>query len=211
VLLDEPLASLDRGLKRNILPFLCRIRQRFALPMLIVSHDLEDLLSLTDSIMLIDHGQLRGHGSVADLAQNPDTLELLHDCGLVFAVPGQLRDRDDQGLAWIRPHGASECSLATGNCEAGIGDQVDILIRPEDLVLARPGLEAQLSLTNRIAGTITAITRSAQRCLVSIDAGFTVPLLAEVTERAIERLSLREGDAVLALCKAQALHARPLG
>ncbi|MCH2172774.1 molybdenum ABC transporter ATP-binding protein [Myxococcota bacterium] len=211
LLLDEPLASLDRGLKRQILPYLRRIRDHYDLPILMISHDLAELLALTDELLLLDRGAIAGQGPLPQLATDSDTLELLHDCGLVFALPGRVARRDPDGLAWIRPDGASERELACGDCPAEPGDRVEMVLRPEDLVLARPPVETPLSLTNRLPGRVVSVTRSSARCLVTLDCGLSAPVLAEVTERAVRDLSLTPSQPVVALCKAQAMQVRRIG
>lgn len=211
LLLDEPLTSLDRGLKRQILPYLRRIRDHYDLPILMVSHDLGELLALTDELLLLDRGSLAGQGTLPELAAATETLELLHDCGLVFALPGRVARRDADGLAWIRPDGASDRDLACGDCDAEPGDRVEVVLRPEDLVLARPPVDTQLSLTNRLPGHVVSVTRSSARCLVTLDCGLTAPVLAEVTERAVRDLSLTPSQPVVALCKAQAMQVRRIG
>jgi molybdate transport system ATP-binding protein len=211
LLLDEPLASLDRGLRRQILPYLRRVRERFDLPMLVVSHDLADLFALTDELVLVDGGRVVGRGTVSSLAASEDTLELLHDCGLVFALPGRVARRDDDGLTWVELDGhASDRAIASGDCSEEIGSAVDVLLRPDDVVLALPPLEGRLSFTNAFEGRIERITTTSARVLVTIDCGFAAPVLAEVTERAVRTLGLAPGVAVLALCKAQATRARGL-
>ena len=208
LLLDEPLASLDRGLKRQILPYLRRVRERFGLPMLVVSHDLGDLLTLTDELLLVESGRVAGQGTIDELAARADSLELLHDQGLVFALPGRVTRTDEHGLTWVALEGPSECELACGDCRAAPDTPVEVLLRPEDVILARPPLDARLSLTNRLPGRITQITTSPERVLVTVDCGLARPVLAEVTERAIRSLGLEPGTEVIALSKAQATRTR---
>jgi len=210
LLLDEPLASLDRGLKRQILPFLRRVREASGIPLLIVSHDLGDLLALTDEVLLLEGGRAAGCGSVAQLAAEAETLELLHDCGLVFALGGAVAERDADGLTWVRLDGPRPQRLACGDCDAPAGTRVEVQLRPEDIVLTRERLPVRTSLSNELLGRIERITHSPARVLVAIDAGLDVPVLAEVTERAVRRLGLEPGAEVVALCKAQAVRTRRL-
>lgn len=209
LLLDEPLASLDRGLKRDILPFLRAARDAFDLPMIYVSHDLEEILALTEEVALIEDGRIAGHGNVASLAMDENCLELLHDCGLRFALRGVAGRRDPSGLAWITLGGGAE--IAAGSWLGPVsraGGSVDIILSPQDVILARPPLDATLSLTNRLEGRVTGIARTPQRHLVEVDCGIGQPILADVTERAVERLGLAEGTRVVALFKAQATRVR---
>jgi molybdate transport system ATP-binding protein len=58
LLLDEPLASLDAALKGRILDYLRRIRDEFAIPMLYVTHDAEEVRALCDTVLQIERGQV---------------------------------------------------------------------------------------------------------------------------------------------------------
>lgn len=216
LLLDEPLSSLDRGLKLQVLPFLRRVQERFRLPTLMVSHDLSDLLALTDELLLMDGGRAAGQGDLPTIAADQSAVELLAGSGLSFSLPGHMVRRDRTGLGWVALTGrgganpaASE--VACGDVTAEVGDEVEVILGPADIVLAVPPMDAQLSLTNHLAGTVERVTRTAARCLVQVDCGLEAPVLAEVTERAVERLALTPGAPVVALFKAQATRARGLG
>jgi len=67
LLLDEPLASLDRKLKQRIVPYLQRIRDEFRLPMLYVSHDAEEIAALCQEVWLLERGRLVGRSSPKEL------------------------------------------------------------------------------------------------------------------------------------------------
>jgi len=207
LLLDEPLASLDRRLARHILPYLRRIRDRFRMPVLMVSHDLDDLLSVTDDLLLVHDGRLAGHGDLIALARDPKHLEQLHDAGLVCVLPGRLEASID-GLATILLDGPGGTRIACPTDGLAPGSQVEVLLRPHDLVLARPPLSEHLSVSNRLPGTVLFITVSPARCIVGIDIGATRPVLAEVAERAVRSLALHEGDRIIVLAKAQAVQTR---
>ncbi len=58
LLLDEPLASLEADLKAKIIPYLCRVRDEFQLPMLYVTHDEQEVLALCDEVLEIRQGQI---------------------------------------------------------------------------------------------------------------------------------------------------------
>src|SRR5262249_52255678 len=62
LLLDEPLAALDIGLKEKILPYLGRVRDEFQIPMVYVTHNLAEVLTLADWVLMIQHGQLVTQG-----------------------------------------------------------------------------------------------------------------------------------------------------
>ena len=65
LLLDEPLASLDRKLKARIIPYLLRVRDEFRLPMLYVTHDLDEVLALCDFVLCLENGKIVAEGEPA--------------------------------------------------------------------------------------------------------------------------------------------------
>ncbi len=67
LLLDEPLASLDRALKDRILPYLQRLRTAFGIPILYVSHHLDEIAVLCDHLLVLDRGQCTHIGPVSQL------------------------------------------------------------------------------------------------------------------------------------------------
>jgi molybdate transport system ATP-binding protein len=67
LLLDEPLASLDQSLKDRIMPYLERIRDEFAIPMLYVSHSATELIALCEDVVILQRGKCVAHGSPNEL------------------------------------------------------------------------------------------------------------------------------------------------
>ena len=65
LLLDEPLAAVDLPLRRRILPYLQRVRDEMALPIVYVSHDRDEVRMLADHVVLLDRGRVRQSGSPA--------------------------------------------------------------------------------------------------------------------------------------------------
>lgn len=67
LLLDEPLASLDLPLRERLLPYLLRVRDEFALPMLYVTHSPDEVVALCSEVLVLERGQVTQHGPVRDL------------------------------------------------------------------------------------------------------------------------------------------------
>lgn len=67
LLLDEPLASLDLPLRERLLPYLLRVRDEFALPMLYVTHSPDEVVALCSEVLVLDRGRLARHGAVSEL------------------------------------------------------------------------------------------------------------------------------------------------
>jgi molybdate transport system ATP-binding protein len=61
LLLDEPLSSLDLSLRGRVLEYLKRIRDEFAVPMLYVTHSLEEVQTLCEEMLVLDKGRVQGY------------------------------------------------------------------------------------------------------------------------------------------------------
>jgi molybdate transport system ATP-binding protein len=77
LLLDEPLTGLDRRRKERVLGFLEHVRDDLAIPLVVVSHDLREILSLTDKLVFLDRGKVRGEGPLRDLLAKPRIRRLI--------------------------------------------------------------------------------------------------------------------------------------
>ncbi|MEE6027946.1 ATP-binding cassette domain-containing protein, partial [Escherichia coli] len=67
LLLDEPLASLDIPRKRELLPYLQRLTREINIPMLYVSHSLDEILHLADRVMVLENGQVKAFGALEEV------------------------------------------------------------------------------------------------------------------------------------------------
>jgi molybdate transport system ATP-binding protein len=76
LLLDEPLANLDRQLKTKIIPYLARIRDEFSIPVLYVTHDRFETLSLADEIIILIRGRIEQTGPADEVFRKPATLDV---------------------------------------------------------------------------------------------------------------------------------------
>ena len=72
LLMDEPLASLDAARKAEILPYLTRLKTALHLPILYVTHALDEVVQLADLMVLIDAGRVVACGSVSEIAARTD-------------------------------------------------------------------------------------------------------------------------------------------
>ncbi len=79
LLCDEPLSSIDRRHRAEILPFFRQVAHELAIPMLYVTHDLSEVLALTEQLAVLDCGRLAAHGHIDALAADPLVRPLLYD------------------------------------------------------------------------------------------------------------------------------------
>ncbi len=201
LLLDEPLASLDAPLKAKIIPYLTRIRDEFKVPMLCVTHDRLEALTLADEVILIMDGKILQTGTVLDVFNRPANASAARLVGMETLLPGSIVGIADE-LATVKIKGIMLTALAP----AGDPREVFVCIRGEDVVLQRHSTSVS-SVRNRLAARITGLRNEGPLVRVELDTGF--PLSALITRPACAELELREGDVVMALIKTPAVHLVP--
>jgi len=201
LLLDEPLASLDTPLKAKIIPYLARIRDEFKIPMLCVTHDRFEALTLADEIVVLVDGKVMQTGPVSEVFTRPANAEVARLVAVETLQPGTVTSVHE-GLAAVNVNRATLTALAPP-IESR---EVFVCIRGEDVILQRDAATAS-SVRNRLPARVVALRPEGALVRVELDAGF--PLFALVTRPACAELALREGEAITALIKAPAIHLVP--
>jgi molybdate transport system ATP-binding protein len=202
LLMDEPLASLDGPRKAEILPFLTRLKTTLSLPILYVTHAMEEVTRLADSIVLIDSGKVVAFGALSDLVARSDLpFAQREDAGAVLIC--QVVDHDaDRELTRLRGAGAD---FLVPLVDAAPGTTLRVRIPAREVALAaRP--PDSISIHNIIPGTVRRLTREDARRSAMVE--IALPrgaLLSRVTPDAIGNLGLTEGTPVLALIKSTAI------
>ena len=202
LLLDEPLAAIDVARRGELLPYLEGLRDRFSLPMVLVSHQFEEVLRLAGEVVVLDNGSVIGHGDVITMSQSPALRAIIGDELLGAVVEGITSDIDaTSGLAQIRV-GAGELLVEAAQLHSGQRVRVQLLARDLILALAPP---TGLSVRNSLAGVITRLEPDgAHAWLVFTDTGGAT-LMVRVSEAARTALQLVAGQRVWVLVKAVSL------
>lgn len=198
---DEPFTGLDRGRKRELLRYLRRVPELLRAPLLVVSHDLADLLQLGEHLALVDGGRITACGRLSTLVRDPELLPLLHDLGLLSTLRGEVLAAEPERLTLDLGAGIK---LRVSPGPAAVGDVVTAALRPDDVGIATAPLKGT-SFRNQLVARVKFVTRSPARCLVGLAVG-EAELLAQVSPQAITELGLEPGVRCVALIKAEAVH-----
>ncbi len=210
LLLDEPLAGLDVGLRRQILPLLRRVRRVCNLPMILVSHELVDILELTDHLMILQQGILLGNAGLLDLVRDERILPLLHEMGLQNVLRLEVLRHDSQdGVTLCRLVREAQGSVMQNGrirlplTQASPGEKISVCLAARALTLALLPAD-DLSIQNRLSARIVDLVIGSGRCVCILDVGGQ-KLLAEITLRARRELGLSPGQRVWCLFKSHSL------
>ena len=200
LLMDEPLASLDAPRKAEILPLLERLRDG-ALPILYVTHALDEVDRLADTLVLLAAGRVQAAGPVEALSARTDLPALAgrRDAGSVLACVVAGHD-PVRGLTALEfPGGTLSVPLRPGP----LGARLRLRLRARDLALASEAPRG-LSTHNVLACRVSAIDPAGDHeVFVSVRVGPTT-MLARITRDAVSRLGLTPGRDAFALVKSTA-------
>ena len=201
LLMDEPLAALDAPRKAEVLPFLARLRQAARIPILYVTHAMEEVDRLADTLVLMQAGRVLAAGPVEALSARTD-LPLLtsrRDAGVVL----------DCRVAEHAPaQGVTRLDFAGGQLVVPLedslpGSSVRLRVRARDVSVAVVA-PAGLSVQNILPAVLEALEPAAPHAvMLRLRVGPSL-LLARVTPEAVSRLELTPGRPLWALVKAVA-------
>jgi molybdate transport system ATP-binding protein len=205
LLMDEPLSALDRATKDEILPFLERLRDRLALPIVYITHAIAEVERLADQIVLMDKGRVIGAGPLDELQSDP-SLPLAVARDAAVTLDGVIETRDDRyGLLTLGVRGGA---LIVPAPSAAVGEHRRIRVIAGDVSLARepPGLSSILNVLPARVVSAKAVDAHEIVAVVALGAhGAGARLLSRLTRKSWETLGLAEGMSVHAQVKAVAL------
>jgi molybdate transport system ATP-binding protein len=196
LLLDEPLAALDAQRKSDILPYLERLRDEARLPMIYVTHSLDEVMRLADDLILLKDGRVAAQGRVFDLL--PD-LEFAAasgapPAGAVFAATVSAQ-RDD-GLTALAFDGGA---LLVTRLERPLGTHLRVRLRAEDIMLALEEPRA-ISANNVLPATVSGLQPDGANVHVQLRCG-GVKLVSRITSASLARLGIAVGTQLFAIVK----------
>jgi molybdate transport system ATP-binding protein len=199
LLLDEPFAAVDRAVRNRLQSEIDSLRRMLRVPLILVTHDFDDVVRLATHVLLLEHGRSVGYGSLSTLTSRPD-LSWLHEAvgpGSVFEAAVNRIDVD-RGLVTLAFDGGT--LLAPARQIIGT-TTVRVRIPAREVILATSA-PTGLSLHNVLPGIVSAIHDDAalDAVIVQMTVG-RILLLAEVTRDAISKLHIKVGDRLHALVK----------
>lgn len=207
LLMDEPLAALDAERKWEVLPFIDRIQKDFATPVVYVSHSIEEILQIADTMVLVANGGVSAAGPVEDVLNRPDLLRAAGDGNAGSVISVRTTDIEPAyGIATLAFAGGEFRVTAPG---LTVGESLRIRVRARDVSLAteRP---QNVSVLNVFEGTVSGVSNgSGPQVDVSVDVGGAV-IWSQITRKSLDELALQPGSKVFAMVKAVAID-RPAG
>ncbi|MEJ5899252.1 molybdenum ABC transporter ATP-binding protein [Ochrobactrum teleogrylli] len=194
LLLDEPLSSLDHARRQEILPFIERLRDESRVPVVYVSHEIDEVARLADEIVLLSGGKVTASGEAAEIFPLIDEGD-----GAGVLLEGTVASYDQSYKLAEIDLGGALFQLTDAGLKHGM--HVRLRVRARDVSLARQAPDA-ISIRNVLPVIITGIEAGeGPNAQVSLDFHGR-HLEARLTRRSVDDLGLRAGERVVALVKA---------
>lgn len=207
LLMDEPLAALDAERKGEILSYIERLREEVQVPIVYVSHSVEEVVRLADTLVLLSNGAVAAVGPTVEIMSRLDLGPLTgrHEAGAVITCHVESHDTVF-GLSSLRFAGGL---LRVTYIDAPVGMRLRVRIRARDVAIATTK-PVDTSVLNVFRGRVVERgERSGAVVELKLDVG--VPLRARVTARSASDLGLTPGKEVYALIKSVAIDQHSLG
>ncbi len=202
LLMDEPLAALDAISKAEILPYLERLHDELSIPVLYVSHALDEVTRLADHMLFIEGGVVRAAGALHELITRGD-LPLAHAEGAAAVIEARVTGHDDRHhLTELEFEGGS-LLISRADLQRSSRVRVRIMARDVAINLTRP---RDSSVLNCLQARVLDVSDDPHpgHVLVRLAVG-EATLLSRITRRSLEHLALQPGGRVYALIKSVAI------
>jgi len=201
LLLDEPLAALDAQRKAEILPYLEKLHSELDIPVLYVSHALDEVARLADHMVLLDAGHVSAVGATHELMTRLD-LPLAHGDGAGALIHATISGHEADYHLTLADFPGGRLRVAQQVHAIGQSLRLRVLARDVSLTLAP---QVDTSILNILpARVITLSDDGPGQVMVALDAGGTA-LLARITKKSVDSLALQPGRAVYAQVKGVAI------
>jgi molybdate transport system ATP-binding protein len=198
LLMDEPLSALDSNRKEELIPFIGKMVQTFKLPVLYVTHSIDELFSLCDNVVLMNNGKCTDSGSVEDVVSRPANREILSLSGRVSVLRAYAVSESEPSIITFE-----NGKLGIPTSKHATGTELRVAVHSDDVTLAL-NKPTGLSARNIMKGTVTAMDRSDDGAVaVTVDVG--LPVYATITRSAASELGIRAGMEIYVIMKTIAL------
>ncbi len=203
LLMDEPLASLDDMRKQEILPFLKRISQELSIPIIYVTHSINELMRLADRVVVLDQGTVKKYGSVLEVfGEMESSIDTSNERGVIVEAKVVEHDKQWQlvraqfngGSFWLQNNDYQEDQIL----------RVRVLAKDISLTSEEP---KSTSILNVIPAKVVAVDENPGQpsiAHVKLKAASTV-FFSNVTKRSVSCLNIKSGDLVWMQIKSVAL------
>lgn len=206
LLLDEPFSAVDQVTRRRLQRELAMLRQQISIPIILVTHDLEEATALADQICVLHNGVSLQQGTPEALFRQPASplVARLLDRHNVFS--GEVVETDaGRRLQW----GEWLLEVSEGIAQCEVGESLAWYLPPSDIVLHRRGRPSQGERENPVAATVSEMVVLGGMTSISLRVSHGDMLRFDIATHAAKRNQLSLGERVHVSLLAEGIHLMP--
>ena len=200
LLMDEPLASLGEKHKKEILPFLELLRSELEIPIIYVSHSIDEVTHLADQLVMLDEGKIIGNGEISQMLTRLD-LSLGHGERAVSLIRAKISGYDDNYKLTTIDFSGGQFLVSRKQLPVGCDVRLRIEARDVSLTIER---QSKTSILNILPAIVDEITNEGEaQVMVRLKLGEEL-LLSCITKKSAELMRLQTGKHIYAQIKSVA-------
>jgi molybdate transport system ATP-binding protein len=205
LLLDEPFSAVDQVTRRKLQQELARLRAHLNIPMLLVTHDLDEARMLADRMVILHKGRTLQAGTPDEVMTRPRSAAIARLVGLVNLFEGRLvQDGGGLRLDWLGNR------LEVADIAGRPGDRVSWVIPPEGVLLHRRERPSRGEAENPVSGIVQDCLRLGPFTQIRlVPDGGGEPLAFSVPTHVAERNDIAPGAAARVTLLAESIHLLP--
>lgn len=199
LLMDEPLASLDMQRKAEIIPFIKRIEDEFKTPIIYVTHSVDEVLQLVDTMVILQAGKVANFGPVQEVFSDVRLRQVLGEEQLGAVLETSVAGHDEEFELTRLDFMGQTLNVPKQNIP--VGQNLRVHIHSKDVSLSTAPPAGVTSVLNILQAKVAKIgTLGGYSVDIELDAG--QPILATITRKSLANLNLKPGQPVYAHIKA---------
>ena len=207
LLLDEPLGELDTERKRNIIPYFDELCSNLNIPILYISHNINEIKKLANWIITMENGKVNAIGSIEEVTGRIDLSHITEGKKTETILKTKIISHDQKNNLTILEIGNQKLSIPLINKE--INSLVKIEIRPQDVgvALSKP---KDVSFLNMLLGTVTIIISNENNTYIDIQINVGTEeepkfIWSKITKFAGKNLKIKKGNSIFILLKTMSI------
>lgn len=202
LILDEPMNGLDPKSRQTLLPVLKAVCKQAGIPVLLITHQLEDMLAVADDAVLMAPGQVITSGSLEQVIGDPRCADLLGLSDAGQLVSGYLTRRTDGLLVANVTGEEGQDQILLSDQGEPVDQQVALRVFASDIALARKKIP-EISILNQLSATVEHLEHTETKTTVHLVLnGSKIKLRSTITRHSAIQLELAAGQEIVALIKA---------
>jgi putative spermidine/putrescine transport system ATP-binding protein len=211
LLLDEPLSNLDAKLRQELRAEIRQLQQALRITTIFVTHDQEEALTMSDRVVVMNHGRVEQIGAPADIYRAPRTLFVAQLIGETNIISGQLELLDTRNTRLVTDTGVAFSATAEADLSAGMTAMATL--RPESLHIFRHDDRRSERYANRVQGVVETTSHLGSRTMLSVRIGAALSLRvmqqADDANQDLGGVVPRQGETVIVACSPEACRVIP--